>query len=183
MSASTMNIAPDGDVILLVGAKAKEVRLRVNSATLKSISKFFRVMLGPNWREGQNLSKDSPGEVGLPDDNAVAMQMICCVLHHRNELAPGKLTPTETLHTAVILDKYDISPNPFKYALLDCLRPSGRATMIETAQLLAAAVSFDCMEMAKFHTAALVLDYSGSYLAVLEDVSIKHMLPVKACCK
>jgi hypothetical protein len=52
------------------------------------------------------------------------MQMICCILHHRNELAPGKWTTTEGLHTAVIVNKYDINQNPLKFAILECLRPS-----------------------------------------------------------
>jgi hypothetical protein len=42
----------------------------------------------------------------------------------RNELAPGKLTTRDALLTAVIIDKYDISTNPLKYAILEWLGPS-----------------------------------------------------------
>lgn len=54
-------ISPDGEIILVVGPQA--VQLKVNSLFLRSASKVFGAMLGPNWSEGQALSKESPREI------------------------------------------------------------------------------------------------------------------------
>ncbi|KAM0499108.1 hypothetical protein ACHAP8_005816 [Fusarium lateritium] len=48
-----IDIAPDGDLILVVGPK--KTKLRVRSTLLAAASKPFSAMLGPNWKEGNDL--------------------------------------------------------------------------------------------------------------------------------
>src|SRR5437667_9691364 len=99
------DISPDGDVILIVGVE--NLRLKVYSQCLRSASKIFGAMFGPDWTEGQRLSKESPTEVPLLEDDADAMWMICCIVHHRNDLVPQHLTAKEVLQIAIEVDKYE----------------------------------------------------------------------------
>lgn len=115
------NIAPSGDVILVVGAES--LRLRVYSQCLRSASKIFDAMLGPNWSEGQRRSEATPTEVALPGDDAHAMRTICCFIHHRNDLEPDLLTAEEILQIAIEVDKYDLRV-ALKYASSEWLKPS-----------------------------------------------------------
>ena len=48
-----VNIATDGDVILIVGPE--KARLRVQSLFLKAVSNPFSVMFGPDWKEGHDI--------------------------------------------------------------------------------------------------------------------------------
>jgi hypothetical protein len=64
-------------------------------------------MFGPNWKEGQNLCASRPTEVRLEEDHAVSMQILCCVIHHRNDNLPDPFDGRTALSLAVIIDKYD----------------------------------------------------------------------------
>ncbi|KAK8128074.1 hypothetical protein PG984_009182 [Apiospora sp. TS-2023a] len=76
----------DGDVIFVVGEQ-KKARLKVNSQYLCCASTVFRAMFGPNWSEGQGLSKESPKELPLVEDDPDAMsftiEMIWCLRKSR----------------------------------------------------------------------------------------------------
>ena len=101
------DISPDGDVVLVVGPR--NVRLRIQSQVLRCASKVFGAMFGPTWSEGQGLSKESPREVRLVEDDADALQIICRVIHHRNNDVPQSLTPKEVLQITIEADKYDLN--------------------------------------------------------------------------
>lgn len=101
------NIAPDGDVILVVGAGKK--KLRVTSQTLSSTSPVFKALLGPHFREGQQArSSQDPVAIELPEDPAVGMRMLCRLLECF-EFPPRKSAPfsTEILEFVICADKYD----------------------------------------------------------------------------
>ena len=174
------DIAPDGDVVLVVGPR--NVRLRVHSQCLRCASKVFGAMLGPDWSEGQGLSKVSPREVPLVEDDADALRTICCVIHHRNDDVPQALTPKEVFQIAIEVDKYDLSVC-LKYASVQWLKPRGNADTVEMRYLMAAAFLFGDMDMFAAHTLALILHYKGSYLELLDDEIINQMLPWRTFCK
>ncbi|KAI8294534.1 hypothetical protein K4K59_005031 [Colletotrichum sp. SAR11_240] len=67
------NIAPDGDVIMVIGPKDKEFRL--HSQILKAASKVFKAMLGPNFAEGY-ADTDMVFDVALAADK---YDLICAV--------------------------------------------------------------------------------------------------------
>lgn len=114
------DISSDGDVVLIVGAE--NLRLRVQSQCLRSASEVFSKMFGPDWSEGQSLSKEAPTETPLPEDDTDAMQTICYIIHHRNDLVPSHLSAEEVLRIAIEVDKYDLKV-AFKYANVGWLKP------------------------------------------------------------
>ncbi|PVH91394.1 hypothetical protein DM02DRAFT_664040 [Periconia macrospinosa] len=169
-----VNISRDGDVILIVGAE--NVRLRVQSQCLRSASKTFSAMFGPRWSEGQRLSKGSPTEVPLPEDDADAMRTICCIVHHRNDLVSQHLTAKEILRIAIGVDKYDLKI-ALKYASVEWLKPRVNAEREEMGHLLAAAFLFDNTDAFMAHTITLILRYNGSYLDFLDDDFTSQIIP------
>lgn len=88
---------------LLVGLDSK--RLRVSSQILRNASTYLSNLFGPNFSEGQNLSSSNSKEILVPDDDARAMEMICNIIHLRNDAVPLSLTPEEVFDVAVAADK------------------------------------------------------------------------------
>ncbi|KAF5627118.1 hypothetical protein F52700_8601 [Fusarium sp. NRRL 52700] len=100
----TVEIVPDGDILLVVGPE--KTRLLVKSPLLMAPSKPFSVMLGPNWKEGHDMQNhNGPFELLLPDDNAIALGIICSVIHFHNDKVPQILPVSDVLVVAVAADK------------------------------------------------------------------------------
>jgi hypothetical protein len=173
------DITSDGDLVLIVGEE--KVRLRVYSQCLRSASKVFGAMFGPNWSEGQKLSTQSPGEVSLPEDDADAMQIICCILHHRHDLVPDNLTAKLVLRIAVEADKYDLR-TALKYISPRWLKDESCGGILDRSRLVAAAFLFNNREAYATHIKALVLSHSESYLVPLKDEIISQVLPLELFC-
>ncbi|KAK4063926.1 hypothetical protein Trihar35433_8634 [Trichoderma harzianum] len=167
-------IASDGDVILVVGEQ--KVELRVHSQCLVSASKVFGAMLGPNWSEGQNLSKNSPKEIPLIEDDPKALYTICCVVHHRNDILPERISPRELLQIAIEADKYDLR-TALLFAKAQWLQRKNITDMMELAYLMAAAFLFDDMDMFIEHSQALILQHQDSYIELLADSTLSQILP------
>lgn len=173
------DISPDGDVVLVVGPR--NVRLRVQSHCLRCASKVFDAMFRPNWIEGQGLSKDTPKEVPLVEDDADALRTICCVIHHRNDDVSQSLTAKEILQIAIEVDKYDLKV-ALKYASAQWLKPQDNIDRVDRGYLLAAAFLFGGMDTFAAHTLALILYYKGSYLEFLDDEITSQIVPLKTFC-
>jgi hypothetical protein len=172
------DICPDGDVVLIIGADG--IRLRVSSQYLISASKIFASMFGPHWLEGQSLSKHSPTDILLPEDNAEAMRTICCVIHHRNDMLPEDLTAKDVLQIAILVDKYDLRV-ALNFAMQVWLKPRSQVEMVETGRLLAAAFLLNSAEAFISHSKALVLDYGVSYMVMMKDELTSQVLPLEIC--
>jgi hypothetical protein len=72
-------IAADGDLILVVGPE--NVKIFVHSTFLKAASKPFSAMLGPDWKEGQNiLDRDVPMELSFAQRQCQRIKTYMC--HH-----------------------------------------------------------------------------------------------------
>jgi len=173
------DISPDGDVVPVVGPR--NVRLRIQSQCLRCASKVFGAMFGPTWSEGQGLSKESPQEVRLVEDDADALRIICCVIHHRNNDVPQSPTPIEVLQIAIEADKYDLNI-ALKYAKAQWLKPRGRPERVDMGYLLAAAFLFGDMGMFVAHALGLILHYTGSYLEFFDDEITSQTVPWKTFC-
>jgi hypothetical protein len=173
------DISPDGDVVPVVGPR--NVRLRIQSQCLRCASKVFGAMFGPTWSEGQGLSKESPWEVRLVEDDADALRIICCVIHHRNNDVPQSPTPIEVLQIAIEADKYDLNI-ALKYAKAQWLKPRGRPERVDMGYLLAAAFLFGDMGMFVAHALGLILHYTGSYLEFFDDEITSQTVPWKTFC-
>jgi hypothetical protein len=173
------DITSDGDVVLIVGAD--KVRLRVSSECLRYASKIFRAMFGPDWYEGQRLSKDCPTDVELPEDDAYSMWILCSLIHYRNDLVPDHLTSREILQMSIAVDKYDLKLS-LKHVISGWLKPRTTTEMVETGQLLAAAFQLQCSKEFMEHTRTLLLDYTESYVDLMKDELVEQVLPSKTYC-
>jgi hypothetical protein len=173
------DIAPDGDVILIVGEE--NVRLRVYSQCLRSVAKVSGAMFGRDWSERQSLFMPLPEEVRLPEDNADAMRTICCVLHARNDLLSKHLTATEILQAAVAVDKYDLK-SALEHAGSVWLMPEPFKGILDRARFLAAAFLFNNAEAFLAHSRYLILGYTESYSALFKDEIISQVLPSEMFC-
>lgn len=64
-------------------------------------------MFKPTFAERQNLDEDKPTEVSMLDDNASALEIICNVIHYRNNIVPSELKPRQVFEVAIAADKFD----------------------------------------------------------------------------
>lgn len=160
-----VDIAADGDVILVVGPE--KIRLRVHSLNLKATSKPFSAMLGPIWKEGRDLLQDGSVELPLPEDNAKAMEYICATLHHQNKMLPVTMTPLDVLEVAVVADKYDLV-DALRFASESWLH-ARNAKADELMVLTAASYAFQNVQAFRDLTRTLILDYEGSYLSLATE--------------
>jgi hypothetical protein len=177
------SIDPEGDLIMVVGVSEQE--MRVNSNCLRLASPVFRSMFGPNWSEGQHLSKEAPPRVPLPEDDAATMRTIFYVLHHQTEPGPAERTPLAVLNLAICLHKYDLVV-PFRYfASSQWLRDVGdnNDTLITKGQLATAGFLLGLKDPFEKYTASLALYHTESYLRLLADANIAMFLPIKAICE
>ncbi|KAL7909984.1 hypothetical protein GGI35DRAFT_468975 [Trichoderma velutinum] len=158
-----VEIAPDGDLILIVGPE--EAKLHVHSALLRTVSKPFSAMFGPAWKEGHDLLDcDRPVELSLPEDNAAALKIICFIIHHQNSEVPQTLAAGDVLAVAVTADKYDCV-EALRFASESWLRTT-RDKAGNLMLLTAAAYLFQNAQAFKEITKALILDYDGPYLTL-----------------
>jgi hypothetical protein len=176
---TVVEIAPDGDLILIVGPE--EAKLLVHSMLLKAVSKPFSVIFRPDWKEGRDLlDRDGPAELLLPEDNAAALKIICSVIHHRNTEVPRTLAAGDILAVAVTADKYDCV-DALRFASESWLRlstdESGNLML-----LAAAAYLFQNAQAFKEITRALILDYNGPYLALLCE-EVESAMTWRVFCK
>jgi hypothetical protein len=173
------DITQDGDVILIVGDE--KVRLRVYSQYLGSASDIFSAMFGPDWSEGQKLSKLLPIEVPLPEDDAEAMRTICCIIHHRNNLVSNYLRADKVLQIAIAVDKYDLNI-ALKYASLEWLKADPLEDLEDSVRLLAAAYLFKNHDAFMAQTKTLIYDHCESYMEFFRDKTISQILPPETFC-
>ncbi|KAH7019591.1 hypothetical protein EDB80DRAFT_600972 [Ilyonectria destructans] len=160
---TVVEIAPDGDLILIVGPE--ETKLHIHSMLLIAVSKPFSAMFGPDWKEGHDmLDRNGPAELLLPEDNAAALKIICSIIHHQNREVPQTLAAGDVLAVAVTADKYDCV-HALRFASESWLRPS-RDEASNLMLLTAAAYLFQNAQAFKEITRALILDYDGPYLAL-----------------
>lgn len=103
------NIAPDGDVNMVIGPKKKEFRL--HSQILKAASKVFNAMLGPKFAEGQQIvnkgSHNDPVKINLPEDDAYCMGVLFELIYYRHDVLSSADGITY-FDVALAADKYDL---------------------------------------------------------------------------
>lgn len=75
---------------------------------LRHASSVFKAMLGPHFKEGNELATSSSVEIPLPDDDPYSMEAICYALHMLYDDAPSKLDALDLISVADHCDKYDI---------------------------------------------------------------------------
>jgi hypothetical protein len=160
---SPIRIAPDGDCVLVVGPEM--VRIPANSQCLSTASEPFCAMFRPEWREGHDIrNRVKPVDVPLPEDDATALQLLCAVIHHRNDMVPDRLPIHTVLSIAVTAEKYDCIW-ALRFASESWLRPDRDAigdlfVLAAAAYLLENAVAFRKI------TKRMILTHNGSFTAI-----------------
>jgi hypothetical protein len=178
---NSLVLAPEGDVILVVGAK--KFRIRADSLFLKRHSPAFAALLGPNFREGQDLNASSPKEIPLPDDDPDAMTAICATMYHAFDQIPRSPATNFVLNIVRHADKYncyDVLTLPSQ--VYGWLKSDHLTLGEDLANILA--VSYLIRDREAFTNAskALVSKYDGSFADLADDV-ICEVLPWKTFCK
>ncbi|PTB51909.1 hypothetical protein M431DRAFT_522865 [Trichoderma harzianum CBS 226.95] len=173
-----VEIAPDGDLILIVGPE--EAKLHVDSTLLRAASKPFSAMFRPDWKEGHDLlDGDRLTEIPLPEDNAAALKIMCSVIHHKASEVPRTLAAGDVLAVAVAADKYDCV-EALIFASDGWLRPF-RDEAGNLMLLTAAAYLFQNARAFEEITKALILDYKDPYLT-LSCREVESAMPWKVFC-
>ena len=180
-STSVVEIAKDGNVILLVGPDKKQ--LQVCSSVLSNASKYFKNMFGPHFSEGQDLRADGLKEVSMPDDDSNALEIVCNIIHLRNDAVPETLSPTEVLNVAVVADKFDCVV-AMKHASALWLNPREIQDITELGHLMAAAYVLDNARAFGEITLSMILRHKGRYLSLAdENIGLDEYLLWQVICK
>ena len=172
----TIEIAPAGDVILIIGQE--ETRLRVTSWVLNAASEAFEA---PDYRHSPYYYNNTPTEIALPEDEAEAMTIIRNVLHHCNESVPNALSPEEIVKLAIAAEKYACKV-ALKYAMSQWLEVGDIKPVVELMYLLIAAFMFNNTKAFEKIARALVFNHHDSYIT-LADNKYGNLLPWRTCCE
>ena len=92
--SATADIAPDGDVIFIVGAGIKRLKTYL---VLKSASRVFSALLGPRFSDGQRLDDNKSTEIDMLEDDAEAMEIMLNVIHGCNNAVHDGLDASRIL--------------------------------------------------------------------------------------
>ncbi|KAK7720424.1 hypothetical protein SLS57_005513 [Botryosphaeria dothidea] len=76
-----VEIAADGNVVLVLPSDPDKRVVRVHSRVLKLASTVFRVMFGLHFKEAQSFNEQDLKVGSLTHDDAEAMVVICRLLH------------------------------------------------------------------------------------------------------
>ncbi|PVH98435.1 hypothetical protein DM02DRAFT_46212 [Periconia macrospinosa] len=181
MDANSLVLAPEGDVILVVGDK--QFRIHADSLFLKRHSTVFAALFGPNFREGQDLNTSSPKEITLPDDDPYAMTAICATMYHDFDHIPRSPTTDQVLSIIRHADKYDcIDVLTLPSQAYGWLKSDHLTDGKDLVNILAVSYLVRDQEGFKNASKALVSKYDGSF-ADLADNAICDVLPWKTFCK
>jgi hypothetical protein len=179
-SSATVDIVPDGDIILVVGAGMK--RLRAYSLAIKSASKVFTAMLSPRFSEGQRLADNEWTEIDMPEDDAEAMEIMLNVIHGINNAVHNGLDTSKILRVAIIADKFDCKV-ALAFAIKVWLNCANITDGSQLWLLLRAAYWFDNAKSFEEISLALMLHYRGSYLQLWAQDHIDTDILIRICRK
>ena len=177
--SETHAIAPSGDTILVVGDRKTE--LQVHSFCMRTASKVFDAMFGPHFSEGQPSNGNHPKKIPMPDDNAAAMTTICNVIHHRNDLLPDVLQPSELPEIALAADKYDCVL-VLKYVMIQWLDFKEPITFFDLGSLLIAAYVFDNSDAFRRVAQKLITGFPCAYHSLMQS-KYGETIPLSIYCK
>lgn len=176
-------LCPHSDLFLVVGPNKQPIGFDARS--LRRVSKVFEAMFRPPWLESTKLSENriSPPEMALPEDDFRAMNVICCIIHHRNDLVPADLLARDILKIAIVADKYDMLA-ALMFAAAGWLKTTPQSdtseadseAILSMGSLLAAAFLFREAEQFRDLSVQLMFNYGGSYREIAKSSLIVDVL-------
>ena len=126
------------------------------------------------------VDRDGPVEISLPEDNAAALKCVCAIIHHRNKMVPENLTAGDVFGIAVTADKYGCI-DALEFASERWLQPRQNDAG-DLLLLTAASYLFQNAPAFKEITNAMILNHSGSYLA-LSCEEVESAMTWRVLCK
>ncbi|OAL46992.1 hypothetical protein IQ07DRAFT_517030 [Pyrenochaeta sp. DS3sAY3a] len=148
-------IAAFGDTTLIVGPDKK--KLMVQSFFLRGASEFLNNLL-----EFFIEAATGPIVVPFPEEDARSVEIICNVLHHRNDAVPKVLTPSGVLAVAITALSLDCIV-ALTWASVAWLRPTDLNDLRGLSQLMAAAYILDNSQAFGDITLAMMLHHNNPY--------------------
>lgn len=119
----------------------------------------------------------------MPDDNAHALEIICNVIHLRNDAVPRSLSPKDIFEIAIAADKFDCVV-ALKYASAIWLNPKGVENILELSYLMSAAYILDDAQAFGDITLSMMLNHKDSSLPLADQgAGITDWVPWKVLCK
>ncbi|KAF2013903.1 hypothetical protein BU24DRAFT_464629 [Aaosphaeria arxii CBS 175.79] len=181
MDASSLVLAAEGDVILVVGEK--RLHIHADSLFLKRHSTVFTALFGPNFREGQDLNTSSPKEITLLDDDPYAMTAVCATMYHDFDHIPRSPTIDQVLSIIRLADKYDcLDVLTLPSQVYGWLKSDHLTLDKDLVNTLAVSYLVRDQEAFKNASEALVSNYNGSFADLADDI-ICDVLPWKIFCR
>lgn len=161
MADEIVDIAPTGDILLIVGEADNIKRFTVNSAALRMASKVFEAMLSPKYAEGQALATNStsPCEIKLEDDDPKCMGIVLDFIHLRHNSLPQRVDSDDIVSFAALVDKYFLH-EALKLGLDQWLIPGEHD---DCHKFLQAAIILGHAESVKKTTEMMILVHTTSY--------------------
>ncbi|MCJ1382309.1 hypothetical protein MMC17_005422 [Xylographa soralifera] len=167
-NSPVVEIDPKGDVVLELNCSDATTRLLVSSKILAMVSPVFAAMFNSQFKEGLHNTK--PGlypAVPLPEDDAIAFEVICNVVHYRHKHVPLDPPLKQLVNIAIIADKYEIREPLYAYSVL-WLR-SGMKNHTGKNHIAA--------DWNKLLFAAYVLDTPDEFTSISWEIMLYHVGP------
>jgi hypothetical protein len=185
MQNLSTEMRPLGDIVLEVGPE--KCRLRVQSHVISYSSKILAHKIRNIIRRPESVSTTSKGTssiqtVRLEDDNAAALDIISCVLHHQPDMLPSLLPPEQILQVALLARKYEMS-KALLFAQAHWLNAAQRPSFVEAGYLLAAAAAFGAGDTFKNRSTNLIADYTEPFSELKNHNAICQVLPPTIFCE
>ncbi|RVX68844.1 hypothetical protein B0A52_07499 [Exophiala mesophila] len=138
---TTIDIVPDGDLIIKIG----DDYLRVSSHALCLASPVFKSMLRSNFIEGLTAknSASNPKHITLPDDDPAAFKTFCHVIHLQLDSVPRVLGIDSLQDLATLCDKYQAITPMRNCATLWACNLASDSSLETQIRLLIIAIDFD----------------------------------------
>lgn len=161
MASNIVQIAPTGDILLIVGEADDTTRFKVNSAALRMASEVFEAMLSPKYAEDQALATNStpPCKIKLEDDDPKCMEIVLDFIHLRHNSLPQRVDSDDIVNFAVLIDKY-LLHEALKLGLDQWLIPG---ELDDYHKFLQAAIILGHAESVKKTTEMMILVHTTSY--------------------
>lgn len=149
-------------------AGPEKKRIKVSSHILRNASRNYNTYIGARFSEDQDLGDDTPKEVYMPIENATALEIICNVIHHRNEAVPVHLPPEKVFEVMGVAERLVCTESLMFISTL-WLEPGDLTGIKELSYLMVSAFMVDDARAFSKITRAMILHVKNSFLTAAED--------------
>ncbi|PSK54103.1 Protein farnesyltransferase subunit beta [Elsinoe australis] len=162
----------EGDVYIVPGAEATR-RYLVSSAVLRRASPVFQAMLSDRYAKGQDLSRQSPSEIILEDDEESILEAVLRMVHNDFDNSYDDFWESPN-KIAQLCDKYDciafLTGYMGVWLRAQAMEPFSYGDEEELCERIVAARIFKEQEYAKIFLHRLAMHLDG-HLKPLHEVA------------